>query len=277
MELEDRIISIYLRIEEIYEKITQDRPLRRHGFPPALSDVEVLTMELVGEMEGRNGDRAIWRYFDEHWRSWFPRLSAFKTFAKHCVNLCWIKQEILRHLFANKETVHIIDGLPLPVCHLARSYRCRMLQEFTAKGYCAAKDEYYYGLRGHAVINTKGYISTFVVTPADFDERLALNDLIANIKGLLIGDKGFVGQDWKALLAKHDIDLQTPLRKNMHDHRPKPLVKLLGKVRKSIETAFSVLVDGFSITKIKAHDIWHYMSKLYRKILAYNFNVMLRS
>lgn len=277
MELEDRIIWLYLRIEEIYEKLTKNRPLRRHGFPPALSDAEVLTMELVGEMEGRNGDRAIWRYFHEHWRNWFPNLPAYKTFAKQCANLCWLKQEILRCLFANRQSVHIIDGLPLPVCHLARSYRSSMLAQFTSKGYCAAKDEYYYGLRGHALMDTRGYIANFILTPADVDERLALNDLIANTSGLLIADKGFISHEWNNLLGQNGINLQTPLRKNMSDDRPKPLIKLLNKVRKPIETAFSILVENFSITKIKAHDIWHYMSKLYRKLLAYNFNIMLRS
>ena len=44
MDQEERIITIYLRIEEIYNKLTADKPLRKSGFPPALSDVEVLTV-----------------------------------------------------------------------------------------------------------------------------------------------------------------------------------------------------------------------------------------
>lgn len=277
MEQEDRIIWIYLRIEEIYQQITNGKRLRRHGFPPRLSDVEVLTMEIVGEMEGRNGDRAIWRYFDEHWRSWFPMLSAYKTFAKHCANLCWVKQEIMARLFGTQDDVHIIDGVPMPVCHNARSYRCRMLCEVAAKGYCAAKDEYYYGLRGHAVMGLNGFITAFVVTPANLDERLSLGDLIGKIRGMLIGDKGFIDHKWKALLAQHGIDLQTPLRENMKDNRPKWTVKQLLKVRKSIETALSVLTDSFALTKIKAHDLWHFTNKLTRKLLAYNFYIMMRS
>ena len=63
MEQEDRIITVYLMIVEIYADITADKPLRRGGFTPRLSDEEVLTMEIIGEMEGRNGDRAIYRYF----------------------------------------------------------------------------------------------------------------------------------------------------------------------------------------------------------------------
>lgn len=276
MELEDRIIAVYLRIEEIYNEITVLRPLRRGGFAPSLSDVEVMTMEIVGEMEGRNGDRAIWRYFDEHWRDWFPGLGAYKTFARHCANLCWIKQEILRRLFGATDDVHIIDGVPMPLCRKVRARRSRMLKEVAAWGFCAAKDEHYYGLRGHLVLGMKGFIAAFVVTPANIDERQSLWDLTGRIKGLVIGDKGFIGEQWKQDMAANGIDLQTPLRDNMPDTRPKWAVRNLLRVRKSVETTLSLLTEYFALTKIKAHDLWHYTNKLTRKLLAYNFYIELK-
>jgi hypothetical protein len=58
---------------------------------------------------------------------------------------------------------------------------------------------------------------------------------------------------------------------------PRRTVYNLLRVRKAIESALSVLVDTFSLTKIKAHDIWHYTNKLNRKIFAYNFYVTLKS
>lgn len=277
MELEDRIIAVYLCIEEVYKEITALRPLRRGGFAPALSDVEVLTMEIIGEMEGRNGDRAIWRYFKEHWLDWFPNLTAYKTFAKHCANLCWIKQEILQRLFGAADDVHIIDGVPMPLCHKARAHRSRMLDEVAAWGFCAAKDEHYYGLRGHIVLAMKGFIAAFIVTPANIDERQGLWDIAGSIQGLLIGDKGFIGEQWKQDMTAQGIDLQTPLRGNMPDGRPKWALKNLLRVRKSVETALSVLTEYFALTRIKAHDLWHYASKLSRKLLAYNFSIALKS
>lgn len=277
MELEERIITVYLCIDEIYQEITGVKGLRRGGFAPTLSDVEVLTMEIIGEMEGRNGDRAIWQYFNSHWRNWFPKLSAYKTFAKHCANLCWLKQVIFRRLFGRVDDIHIIDGVPMPLCHKARAYRSRMLGDVAAWGFCAAKDEHYYGLKGHLVLAMKGLITGFVVTPANVDERQALWDIAGSIKGLLIGDKGFIGDQWKTDMAMWGINLQTPLRDNMEDDRPMSAVHTLMTVRKSIETALSVLTGSFNLTKIKAHDLWHFSSKLTRKLLAYNFSITLKS
>ena len=277
MELEHHIIKIYLRIDEVYKEITGDNPLRKRGFQPALSDAEVLTMEIVGEMEGRNSDHAIWRYFRDHWHGWFPKLSAYKTFAKHCANLCWIKQKILRRLFPATDNVHIVDGVPMPVCHNARAYRSRMLGDVAAWGYCAAKKEHYYGLRGHVVINSADFISVFVVTPANIGERQCLWEIADQVNGMLIGDKGFIGEEWRENMALRGIDLQTPLRKNMVETRPKWAVRNLYRVRKRVETAISLLTGKFAITKIKAHDIWHFTSKLYRKLLAYNFYIAFRA
>ena len=244
----------------------------RQGFPPALSDVEVLTMEIVGEMEGRNGDRAIWRYFGMHWRDWFPKLSAYKTFAKHCANLSWIKEPLMARLFHSADDpLHIIDGVPLPLAHNVRAPRSRMLKEHAAWGFCAAKDAHYYGLKGHLVIAHSGLITAMAVTPANIDERSVLWDIARKIKGLLIGDKGYLGQDLQADLATHGIDLQTPLRDNMPDPRPRWAVHTLNRTRKPVETALSVLLDRFHLAKIKAHDLWHYTNKLLRKLLAYNF------
>jgi len=276
MDQEERIIKVYLCIEEVYNKLTKNKPLRRGGFAPALSDAEVLTMEIIGELEGKNGDRAIWRYFYEHWHSWFPNLSSYKTFAKQCANLTWIKQLIFTSLFPLNDNVHITDGVPLPICHNKRAYQSKMLQELTSWGFCAAKEEHYYGVKGFLTINLKGFINSFIVTSANIDERLSLYDLIGGIKGLLIGDMGFLGQEYKEIMANHGIDLQTPMRKNMEDTRNKKYVKTLMYIRKSVETALSVLTTKFSITKIKAHDIWHFTSKLYRKIIAYNFYIMLK-
>jgi hypothetical protein len=47
------------------------------------------------------------------------------------------------------------------------------------------------------------------------------------LSGLLIGDKGLLSKTRQAELAKVGIDLQTPLRDNMEDLRPKTAVQRL--------------------------------------------------
>ena len=39
-----------------------------------MSDSEVITLAIVEELLGHDGDEAIWRYFKRHWATWVPGL-----------------------------------------------------------------------------------------------------------------------------------------------------------------------------------------------------------
>ncbi|STZ63325.1 Uncharacterised protein [Moraxella lacunata] len=62
MSYDDFIITVYLLVEALYQNIVT-KPLRSKGFLPALSDTEIITMELVGESLGFDTDKEIWAYF----------------------------------------------------------------------------------------------------------------------------------------------------------------------------------------------------------------------
>ena len=47
MSIEEFIIFVYLIIDELYP-IVVNKPLRTRGFPPALTDIEIITMQIVG-------------------------------------------------------------------------------------------------------------------------------------------------------------------------------------------------------------------------------------
>jgi hypothetical protein len=87
-----------------------------------------------------------------------------------------------------------IDGLPIRLCCLTYAGRCRSFRGQASYGYCAAKDEKFYGFRGHLLVSADGIITGFTLTPANGDEREALWDLRQEIQGLLIGDKGYILQ-----------------------------------------------------------------------------------
>jgi hypothetical protein len=168
MNRENDIMALYLAIDAACLAITGGKRLRRRGPRPDLTDAEVLTIEVFGEMQGHHNDAAIWR------------------------------------------------------------------------------------------------------SPANVDERDVLDNLRGLLSGLLIGDKGLLSRARKAELAADGIDLQTPLRDNMKDLRPKDVVQGLLKTRRRIETVIGQLIECFGFAACKARDLWHLTAKLSRKLLAYN-------
>lgn len=54
--------------------------MRAKRFEPALSDSEVMKMEIVAEYRGIVTNIVIWQYFHEHWQEWFPALKTHTLF-----------------------------------------------------------------------------------------------------------------------------------------------------------------------------------------------------
>ena len=271
--IEEFIIAVYCCVVDELEVLTQAQPLRSRGFEPGLTDAEVLTMEIVGEYQNYDSDKGIWSYFRRHWQRWFPKLSSRSTFVRQAANLWQFKHRLQQRLAAAlgafEEDVHLIDGLPMRLCCLTHARRCQSFQGVAAFGYCAAKDEKFYGFRGHLNVSLNGVITGFTVTPANRDEREALWEIIPQTQGLLIGDKGYISQSLQAELEQVNVDLQTPLRSNMEETRPKAVVRQLQTVRRLIETVNAQLSERFQFERIRARDLWHLTSRVNRKILAH--------
>jgi hypothetical protein len=260
-------------IDDELEKILKGKQLRQRGRIPKSTDSEVISMEIVGEFLGKDTDKMIWEYFQGHWRHFFPNIPDRSNFAKQAANLHMVKKLLQERLAitlgAFGDTLHSIDGLPMPVCKFARANFSCVFQGDAAYGYCAAKKEYYYGFHGHIVINSIGVITAGTFAAANIDERSVCPELLEKVNGLVLGDKGFIRPSLKEELAEGGVYLETPMRDNMCDERPKKFLKWLTSTRRLIETVIGQLSERFHIEKIRARDLWHLASRFWRKLLAH--------
>jgi len=252
MSVEDFIIYVYCCVEDICQTIVK-QPLRGRGFMPKLSDAEVITMEIVGEFMGKDHDKGIWRYFRNHWHDWFPNLGSRANFAKQSANLWELKRRMQDHMAwqtgAMDDPVHLVDGFPMPVCKYARASGSRCFKGEAGFSYCAAKDEKYYGFEGHVLVSFDGIICGYAFAAANVDERDVLPEMVVGLHGLLIGDKGYIRPSLKQELAQQGIDLQTSLRKNMPDLRPKAFIGQLMSSRRLVETVIGHTTSHFKSKK----------------------------
>jgi hypothetical protein len=269
----DLIVHVYCIVDDLMKKCLVGRRLRQRGFAPALRDSEVVTMEIVGEFLGHDTDSGIHAYFREHWLAWFPALGSRTTFLRQAANLWWAKQqaqqELARQVGAAQDDLHIVDGLPIPVCTYTRASRVRCFKGAAAFGYCASKDEHFYGFKGHPVISSEGFIVGFAVAPANTDERVAAWESLGGVRGTLLGDKGYISAQFQQELRGKDIGLRTPVRRNMAPTETPGELHALGRIRRLVETVNSQLAERFHIQRVRARDLLHLTSRIARKILAH--------
>lgn len=280
MSLEDFIIWVYCWVDDNLTEELQGQRLRQRGFGPALSDAEVITMEIIGEFQSLDTDKGIWRYFRSHWSEWFPGLGSRSQFAKQAANLWAVKQRLHQLLMAQlgsvKDPVHLVDGFPLPVSHFKRAPDCHRFKGDASYGYCASKDQTYFGFEGHVMLDFHGAIAGFCLTPAHESEREAVWELTEAINGgLLLGDKGYLGAEFESeLFDFRQLELQTPARSNMLDPLPKAWRQQLNKLRRRVETTIGQLVERFHIERTWARSLWSLTNRLTRKLLAHSLGVL---
>lgn len=280
MLLEDFIISVYCLVDDELKNLIKERPLRARGFAPKLSDAEVITMDIVGEFMGKDTDKGIWQYFRTHWQLWFPELGSRSNYVKQSANLWQVHQQIQRVL-ANKlsafaDSIHLADGFPIAVCHFKRARSSKVFRGTATYGYCASKEQTYYGFKGNLCVSSEGIITGITVTPAHIDERESLYEVVSDIQGLLLADKGLIGQDYQQdFRLETGINLQTPRRGNMTDSRGKDANRWIISTRRLVETVIGQLTERFHIEKVRARDCWHLTKRIARKVLAHTVGAVI--
>ena len=276
MDLNTFIVTVYCLIDEW---LAQQPRLRQRGFAPALSDGEVLTIEVGGEFLGIDTDTGLYRYFRRHYGDWFPALLHLdrSTFARQAASLWVRKGQLWQHFgaqVAHDPALSIVDSFPVPVCRFARARRCRRLREVSAYGKDHADHQTFYGLRAHIRICWPGVIAAASLAPANADEMaVAEADLVDNASGWLLGDRNYWRPQAAERLREQGLAVLAPYKWASRDPHPWP--QWLTDTRRRIETSIGQLTERFHAKKVRARDEWHLLARWLRKFLSHTLAVLL--
>ena len=293
-KIEDFLITIYCLIEDDWYPHfcqTYGHP-RRAGFSPGLSDSECLTIELVGHYLGYSTQKQLYEQMHDRWAPWFPAFNDRVAFVRQCANLwhvkAWMHHHIVQLLAGHQARLQVIDTVPVPICKVARRFQRRIFRKQSVldfpeptKGYCAAKDEEYFGFKGGLRITDYGLIVHAPLLQAYGHDSMCRVDLLAGIQTptQVIGDSAFLDLErQQELKEKQQIHLLTPLKSNMQpieQRTPFVAPRWARRLRRLIETVYAQLVERFHIQTMKVRDAWHLQNQWTTKILAHSVCVLL--
>lgn len=274
MDLDELIIAVFCLLDETVKAELNGARLRQRGpGPQKLSDVEVLTMEVVGAFLGLEEDADLFAYFRRHWAHFFPGLGEVHrtTFVRQAANLWKLKERLWMALLARVDpnpAYTIADSLPLAVCRFARAPYCERFRGEADYGYDWVARQKFYGFRLHALVSPRGLIHCLYLTPAHEDEKKALEDMTEGKEGLLLGDRNFWSPRLHQQLAGRGMKLVAPFKRKSSDPAPQ-WSELLSRLRGRIESVFSQLTERFRVKQVKAKKSWQLMNRLLRCVLSH--------
>lgn len=202
-----------------------------------------------------------------HLRGEFPRAVSYQRFVELLPRIL-IPLLVYAQRCAGRCTgISFIDSTPLQVCHPRRISRHKVFAGLAARGKTSLG--WFYGFKLHLVVNDRGELLTFRLTPANVDDRQPVPRLARRLFGKLFGDKGYLSQALFTLLFDQGVELITNVRKNMKN-RLMPLTdKLLLRKRSIIETINDQLKNISQIEHTCHRSVSNFLVNLVAGLIAY--------
>jgi hypothetical protein len=171
-----------------------------------------------------------------------------------------------------KHEVFVMDSVPVPVCKRVRARRCRKVRGRDYCGYCAAKDEKFFGWRLHLVCTPEGLPAAFDLLPAAYHDLTPVHELTVALPcgARVFADKGYIdAKSAASILADTGVRLIAKPRDNM-----RPLAWIdeyeLDQYRRRIETINSQL-ESMGVERLHARTHTGFEIKVHASLLALSF------
>lgn len=273
IDLETLFTTLYVLVDDWYVEKGKALLAGKAGAKPTFSDSELLTLLLAQDFIPYPGETQYVAYVRANHLDLFPRLVDQSQFNRRGRNLQHVVEALRQHWVAQLGGYTcdrlLLDTKPVPVL----SYKRRKSHsEFAGRanyGHCAARQLNYFGFKLVLLSTCDGLPLTYNLVPANMDERLAAESVLYTVNECdILADKGFLGEDWQALIAQETGNLVfTPKRANQSLQNPPERDAALGTLRERIEGVFHQLQNtGRNIERLLAKTVFGLTARVTLKV-----------
>jgi hypothetical protein len=252
--LEDLFLHVYVLVDD-WLKENEGRFALPKQPRQVASYSELLTIALVGELVAQPYESVWYWLVSQSYRRLFPKLPDYSRYHRVVRNAEKLWAALAPELVGDPPgTLRIVDAKPLPVAKGRRADGAKCLA--ASKGFSTMG--MVYGFKLHALVNVDGLFERWSFAPAHHHEAGVAPELVDGVQAPVIGDKAYLGHP----------GITTPTRKNMTG--PSLWNKSLNRLRKRIETSFSVLVGSLTLHAAQVKTFWSLRARVNLKIAAHN-------
>lgn len=230
---------------------------------------EIMTIAILFQQSHYRTFKAYYtQYVQQHLRSEFPHLVSYTRFVELLPTVLAPLIVYLHTQLGQCTGISFIDSTALAVCENPRISQHRVFAYDARRGKTSVG--WFYGFKLHLVVNDRGELLAFCLTPGNIDDRRPVPRLVTRLFGTLFGDRGYISQALaETLLAEQGLHLITKLRKNMHDQLLSVADKLLLRKRAIIETIIDQLKNVCQIEHSRHRSPVNFLVNLMAGLIAY--------
>jgi hypothetical protein len=273
----DKITEIFVLADEFCigfnETVSMHSLGNKPKKKPKMSQSEVITIMVLFHYGAFKNMKHFYEYFiKQHLTSEFPQTVSYNRFVELMQAAALPMTLFLKTCCLGACTgISFVDSTPIRVCKNKRIPRHKVFDGIAQRG--KSTMGYFFGFKLHYVINDKGEILSFVITPGNTDDREPLNDksFIEKLRGKLYADKGYISQKLTEILFVDGLHLITQIRNNMKNVLMEMKDKILLRKRSVIETINDELKNMCSIEHSRHRSFENFLTNLLAALIAYSF------
>lgn len=212
-------------------------------------------------------------YYNEQvvkfWHAEFPGLVSYTRFVEYIPSVLVPLIVYLRTCCLGQcSGTSFIDSTSLDVCLNQRIHSHKVFAGLAERG--KTSTGWFFGFKLHLVVNERGEILQFCITPGNVDDRKPVPKLAQRLFGKLFGDKGYISQKLADQLRElFDVQLITKLRANMKNKLMLLSDRLLLRRRAIIETIIDQLKNISQIEHSRHRSVTNFFVNVLCGLIAY--------
>lgn len=268
-DLDSLLTALYVLVDDLL-------PARSGaGRRPKITDAELITLAVAQVFLGCHSERRFLRFARQRLGHLFPYIPKQPGYNKRlralAPRICLAINHLARTSPSFCDRLRLLDSTPVPCGASRETVKRSELAGWAAYGWCASHSRYFWGLRLYLLCAPDGMPIYFCLAPANEPEREVAAAMLerARREGLLsgeeivIGDKGFAGQEFEQIVAALDAQLIRPDRKGERKR-----FGSLGGIRQWIESIINTTKSQLSLEDHGGHIPEGVWARVCQRVLA---------
>ena len=252
---------------DLGRRLMEDKTRRRRR-EARLSMSEIMTILIAFQTSRYRDFKHFYLYLLTHHRAGFPGLVSYGRFVELMPRATLPRFGYLMTRCRGEATgIGFVDSTPLRVCSTKRINRHKVFAGIAARG--RSTMGWFYGFKLHLIINERGELLAFHLTPGNVDDRKPVPAMTRGLWGRLFGDKGYLSQPLFEELLERGLKRVTAIRKNMKNKLLPLEEKILLRKRSLIETVNDQLKNVCQIEHSRHRSPANFVPHLLAGLIAY--------
>lgn len=261
--MQDTLLYVFVVVDDFcskFENLWRSHRIstsKHSGRPPKLALSEIMTILIAFHLSDFRHFKGFYLYLLAHASAEFPRLPSYPRFVSSMKSATIPLVAFFEFVRGVETDSYFIDSTALAVCKNKRIYTHKVFEGIAKRGKNTMG--WFFGFKLHLVCNQQGAPVSFRLTPGNVDDRKAGEKVLKDLRGTVIGDKGYISKDLFQRLFGRGLRLVTSLRIKM-----KPQLVTLDDSeamdnRSLIESVFNVLKNAMHLEHSRHRSLANFM------------------